>query len=286
MKRQLYFIASLLLITSCAFSQNKSYKNANQKDWVRLFNGKNFDGWDIKITGEKLNANYKNTFRVEDGMMRVMYDQYESFNDKFGHIYYKKPYSYYVIRFEYRFQGDQLKGGASWNVRNSGIMLHSQSAKSLTHNQTFPVSLELQLLGGLGGNTTRHTGNLCTPGTEVYMQNKIVTDHCTDSDSRTYHGDQWVNAKFLVLGDSIIQHYANDEMVLSYQKPQFGGGTVNRHNPAEKRDGELIKGGYISLQSESHPIAFRKVRLYNLESYVSNPKKLAKKLQELGVANR
>lgn len=278
MKRQLYFTASLLLLTFGIFAQKKINTKANQKDWIRLFNGKNLDGWDIKIAGENLNANYKNTFRVEDGMMRVMYDQYESFNDKFGHIYYKKPYSYYVIRFEYRFQGDQLKGGASWNVRNSGIMLHSQSAKSLTQNQSFPVSLELQLLGGLGGNTTRHTGNLCTPGTEVYMHNKIVTDHCTDSDSKTYHGDQWVKVEAIVLGDSIVHHVIEGDTVLTYEKPHIGGGFVSADYNWEKagidsksaeawikKDGMLLKEGYIAMQAESHAIDFKNIELLDLK---------------------
>ena len=36
-------------------------------------------------------------------------------------------------------------------------------------------------------------------------------------------------------------------------------------DPAAKPDGKLIEGGYLALQSESHPIEFRKVELLNLE---------------------
>lgn len=268
------YLILIFLVNGCFFSifaQKKSEKQA----WIKLFNGKNLDGWDIKIAGEDLNVNYKNTFRVEDGMMRIAYDQYKTFDDKFGHIYYKTPYSYYIIRFEYRFQGEQLAGGASWNVRNSGVMLHSQSAQSLSKGQSFPVSLELQLLGGLGAGT-RNTGNLCTPGTEVYMNGKIVTDHCTDSHSKTYHGDQWVKAEAIVYGDSLIHHIIEGDTVLTFEKLHIGGGFVSPEydwkqakidNSDEwiKKDGQALKEGYIAMQAESHAIDFRNIELLNLK---------------------
>ncbi|MBB6001696.1 DUF1080 domain-containing protein [Arcicella rosea] len=268
-----YFIL-IYLLNGCLFSVF-AQKKAEKQEWIKLFNGKNLDGWDIKIAGENLNVNYKNTFRVEDGMMRIAYDQYKTFDDKFGHIYYKTPYSYYIIRFEYRFQGEQLAGGASWNVRNSGVMLHSQSAKSLSKGQSFPVSLELQLLGGLGKGE-RHTGNLCTPGTEVYMNGKIVTDHCTDSHSKTYHGDQWVKAEAIVYGDSLIHHIIEGDTVLTFEKMHIGGGFVSQDydwkqakidNGAEwiKKDGQPLKEGYIAMQAESHAIDFRNIELLNLK---------------------
>src|SRR3954453_6230154 len=182
----------LLFIVFFAQTAGAQKNDSKSEDWASLFNGKNLDGWDIKIAGQKLNDNYKNTFRVEDGMLRVAYDQYKTFDDKYGHLYYRKPYSYYILRFQYRFQGNQTPGGESWNVRNSGVMIHSQGARSLSINQNFPVSLEVQLLGGLGTGE-RHTGNLCTPGTQVHINGKIDPAHCIDSKSKTYDGDQWVN---------------------------------------------------------------------------------------------
>ena len=55
-----------------------------------LFNGENLDGWEIKIRNHKLGDNYKNTFKVNDGSLKVSYESYESFEDKFGHIFYNK----------------------------------------------------------------------------------------------------------------------------------------------------------------------------------------------------
>ena len=265
-----------LLCLFCMFSfLSLAQRKKDKRNWEPLFNGKDLSGWDIKIAGEELNTNYKNTFRVEDGILKIAYDQYQNFNDKFGHIYYKKPYSFYILRFEYRFVGNQTAGGASWNIRNSGVMLHSQSAQSLSKGQDFPVSLEFQLLGGLGSGV-RHTGNLCTPGTQVYINNTLDDHHCIDSDSKTYHGDIWVKAEAIVLGDSIIQHKIEGQTVLTYTRPVVGGGFVSKthdwkagHIDNEaywmQRQNTPLKEGYIALQAESHPIEFRNIEILNLE---------------------
>ncbi len=236
---------------------------APKKEWKPLFNKKNLNGWDIKIRGYELNDNYANTFSVKKKKMVVNYDGYENFDQNYGHIFYKTPYSYYVIRVEYRFVGNQVKGGEGWAFRNSGIMVHGQPASTMLKDQDFPVSIEVQLLGGSEGERT--TCNLCTPGTNVVFNGKLDTRHCINSTSPTYYGDQWVTAEVEVLGDSLIRHYVNGEKVLEYTQPQIGGGNVNPVDPSVKKDGLLLQEGTISLQSESHPVEFRKVELLNLK---------------------
>jgi Domain of Unknown Function (DUF1080) len=268
MKTLLAYLFSISLLVA--------QKKSDNPDWQRLFNGKDLTGWDIKIAGQAVNDNYKNTFRVQDGMIRVMYDEYQTFDDKYGHLYYKTPYSYYILKYQYRFQGNQTKGGAVWNVRNSGVMFHSQSAQSLSFNQGFPVSLEMQLLGGLGKGP-RHTGNLCTPGTQVSMQGGLRMEHCIDSNSKTYDGDQWINAELIVFGDSIAHQIIEGDTVLTFEKLQIGGGFVGSgmnwkqggisDEDAQvwiKKDGTPLSEGYIALQAESHPIDFRNIELLNL----------------------
>ena len=258
-------------------------KNVAAGKWVQLFNGKDLKDWRVKITGYPLNENYGNTFRVKDGKMQVNYDQYTSFDERYGHIFYKQKYSAYLLAMEYRFIGDQVKGGPGWAIRNSGAMIHGQDPTTMGLKQDFPISIEVQLLGG-NGKDERHTANLCTPGTNVVMDGKLFTAHCIDSRSKTYHGDQWVRVEVLVLGDSLVRHMVNGETVLEYQKPQIGGGNVINYDPAVKKDGQLLKEGYISLQSESHPVEFRKVELFNLQPYMNNPKKLKEVLQGLAAA--
>ncbi|RDV17285.1 DUF1080 domain-containing protein [Pontibacter diazotrophicus] len=274
-------------LLSCTTQNNQTQdetvaqdENVSQEEWVQLFNGKDLDDWDIKIRGHALNENYGNTFRVEDGNMVVRYDQYEDFDKQYGHIFYKEPFSSYLLVMEYRFVGDQAPGGEGWALRNSGAMLHSQPANTMGLDQDFPISLEAQLLGG-NGQDERSTANLCTPGTNVVMGDSLFTPHCISSSSETYHGDQWVRVEALVLGDSIVKHIVEGDTVMVYQKPQIGGGSVSNYDPAVKQDGQLLKEGYISLQSESHPVEFRKVELFNLEQYMDDPQKLKSVLSDL-----
>lgn len=270
-----------VLISLISVTVNGQQSNKDKEEWQSLFNGKDLTGWDVKIAGHKVNDNYKNTFLVEDNMIRVNYKEYDKFTTEYGHMYYNKPYSHYKIRLQYRFTGNQVPGGASWNVRNSGIMLHSQSAASLGLDQDFPISLEMQYLGGLNAGE-RNTGNLCTPGTIVDIDGKLAEAHCINSTSKTYNGDQWVDAEAIVLGDSVIYHMIGGDTVLVYTNPRVGGGHVGKNhtfkdgkvgNEAEwvKKDGTKLGSGYIALQAESHPIDFRNIELLNLKGCM-NPK--------------
>lgn len=271
-----------LLILSCflfALCGNHS-SETKAPNWVQLFNGIDMHDWQPKISGYDLNDNYGNTFYVENGAMKVKYDAYSSFDNKFGHIFYKKKFSYYLLAVEYRFVGVQCKNGPGWALRNSGVMLHCQAPETMLKDQDFPISLEAQLLGG-NGKDERTTANLCTPGTNVFMYGKLFTPHCVNSKSKTYHGDQWVRVELLVLGDSIIKHMIDKKVVIEYTKPQIGGGNVANHDAAVKKDGMLLKEGYISLQSESHPVEFRKVEIIDLEKYSRNKKKLEKVIKQL-----
>lgn len=254
----------IILLAICAMLVAGQLPAQKKKDWQRLFNGKNLQGWHPKIRGYALDDNYGNTFRVSKKKMVVAYDQYKSYDERFGHIFYEKPYNYYRLRVVYRFVGEQVPGGPDWAWRNSGAMLHCQTPESMGKNQDFPISLEAQFLGG-PPEGERTTGNLCTPGTNVVMNGKLVTDHCIGSSSKTYPGDQWVTFEALVLGDSLIEHYINGDKVIAYSKPVAGGGAVSAVGNGAPKDGDSITGGYISLQSESHPIEFKTVELLNLE---------------------
>jgi hypothetical protein len=234
------------------------------RQWLQLFNGRDLSDWIPKFAKHDLGENFRNTFRVEDGLLKVRYDQWPKFDGEFGHLFYKDPFSYYLLAAEYRFVGEQVAGGPSWAIRNNGLMLHSPHPRTMPKDQDFPISLEIQLLGGLGQGP-RTTANLCTPGTNVVMNGQLHTPHCTNSTSQTYDGDQWVRVEVLVHGDELIRHMIDGKTVLEYSKPQIGGGAVSNFDPAVKIDGTLLKGGYISIQAETAPADFRKIELLNLE---------------------
>src|SRR5688572_12667837 len=116
-------IAIALVTATIAFSAN----DAEEGEWIQLFNGRNLDGWTPKIKGYKAGENFGNTFRVEDVVLKVSYDAYDKFDGRFGHLFYKDKFSHYRLRVEYRFVGDQSPGGPNWAIRNSGVMVHGES---------------------------------------------------------------------------------------------------------------------------------------------------------------
>jgi Domain of Unknown Function (DUF1080). len=260
MLRSLICVVVLVVTASAALAEDKP-----DGEWIQLFNGKNLDGWTPKIRYSELGDNYGNTFRVEDSLLKVVYDKekYPTFGERFGHLFYNEPFSNYLLRVEYRFVGEQCPGGPGWAIRNSGAMLHGESPKTMSKDQDFPASIEVQLLGG-SGSGKRTTANLCTPGTNVVMQSELITRHCTNSTSETYHGDQWVTVEVEVHGNKVMKHIIGGKTVLEYNQPQLDDRDAHAKELIAKAGTKQLSGGTISLQSESHPIEFRKVELKKL----------------------
>jgi Domain of Unknown Function (DUF1080) len=252
-------LAVLALVATDSRGQDKP----TGEGWIALFNGKDLEGWTPKITGYPLGENYADTFRVEDGVLKVAYDKYPKFEGKYGHLFYKTPFSHYRLRIEYRFVGKQCPGGEGWAFRNSGVMIHGQPPETMGKDQKFPASIEVQFLGGNGRNK-RPTANVCTPGTNIVMGGKLITQHCTDSKAKTYHGDQWVTVEVEAHGNGVIKHIVEGETVLEYEKAQLDPEDADGRRLI-KEGYKMLHGGSISLQAESHPIEFRKVEILLLK---------------------
>ena len=238
--------------------------SVSDSPWTPLFNGTDLTGWTPKIRGLPLGEDPMGTFRVEEGLLTVGYERYGDFGDRFGHLFFQEPHSHYRLLVEYRFVGEQATGGQGWALRNSGVMVHAQSPQSMLPDQDFPISVEVQFLGG-DGTGARPTANLCTPGTHVHMDGALLEEHCTNSTSDTFHDDAWVTVEVVVRGDESITHIVEGDTVLAYTRPLVGGGVVSGFDPEAKPDGTPLTEGYIALQSESHPIQFRRVLLQALE---------------------
>lgn len=260
--RRFLALALILAQASVPLLARADNSYSAEVNWAPLFNGRDLDDWTVKITGQASGEDQRNTFRVEDGLLKVRYDEYESFAGQFGHLFHNTALSHYALHIEYRFVGEQAKGGpAGWAVRNSGVMLHAQDAASMTLKQDFPVSIEAQFLGGLSNEQARPTANVCTPGTDITVDRQVYPHHCLASTADTFDGDQWVNITVVVLGGGSITHYVEGEKVLSYHNPELDSATA--HAKTEQNSSSLTQG-FIALQSESHPIDFRQVRVLNL----------------------
>jgi len=246
--------AGLLVAAGCG-------ERPASSEWIELFNGRDLSGWVVKVAGHETGEDTLQTFRVEDGVLKVRYDRYGAFDGQFGHLFYDRPFSRYHLIVEYRIVGDWLPDVPEWARANSGVMLHAQDPRTMPRDQDFPISVEMQLLAGLGDGSPRPTANMCSPGTDVSMHGRPVPDHCVNSTSRTYEGDGWVRAEAIVLGDSLITHIVDGDTVLRYTAPRIGGGVVNGYDPAQKVDGRPLTSGFIALQGEGQPVEFRRVAL-------------------------
>ncbi|MEN8790202.1 MAG: DUF1080 domain-containing protein [Flavobacteriaceae bacterium] len=253
------FAALLLLCVGC----NPDPAEPEKEEWIRIFDGSNMAHWTPKFAGYKMGVNSKDRFVLRDSLLSVRYAERDSFNGSFGHLFYKQKFSHYRIKAVYRFVGQQMVGGPGWAYRNNGLMLHCQPPETMGLQQDFPISLELQLLGG-NGTDERTNANLCTPGTNVVKGDSLFTPHCVNSISQTYHGDRWVEVEALVQGDSLIQHILEGEVVMEYRWPTIGGGEISGYKEEVYREGEPLKEGYIAIQSETHPIDFKSIEVLDL----------------------
>lgn len=256
-------VAIILLAIGLQSCKSLVSSNKSKENWVSLLEPNSLKNWTVKITNQPVGVNYKNTFRVKDGVMSVNYDEYENFNNSFGHIFYNKSFSNYKFRMQYRFVGEQVNGGQEWALRNSGIMIHCEEPKNMGLKQKFPASIEVQLLGG-NGKDERPTANVCTPGTHVNINGKQDKTHCITSASKTYHGEQWVTIEIEVRNSKIVSHLINGEKVLEYTNTVIGGKMDANKDYWLSKDGEMLTKGFISLQSESHPIEFKNIEILEL----------------------
>ena len=255
-----YFSILILFLISC-----QPTKTTEAEEWVDLFNGKDLNDWTVKIHHHDAGENFGNTFRVEDGMIKVRYDQYGDFNDQFAHLYHNKPFSRFHLKLEYHFTGELQPGAPDYTMLNSGVMFHSQDPNTMPKEQNWPISVEMQFLAGLDDGNPRPTGNMCSPGTEIVYRGEMYKGHCLNSSSKTYDKDEWVKAELIVLGDSLIKHIINGDTVLQYSKPTMGGGVVGGYDSLVWKPGMALKSGFIALQSEGQPIDFRNIKLKELK---------------------
>ena len=255
-----HYPRNLLLAVVCLLTFGSQ---AQDEAWISLFNGENLDGWTPKFTGFPAGVNHLDTFTVEDGLLTVSYDNWTDFNSEFGHLFHEQSFSSYLLRVEYRFIGEQVINGPAWAFRNNGMMLHSQTPESMTLDQEFPASVEVQLLGGNGADD-RTTANICTPGTHFRLQSELITEHCTNSSSNTFHGDQWVTLEIEVRGDESIRHQVNGATVFEYAGTQLDDTDPDAQRLLNAGAPIALREGLIAIQAESHPTQFRRIEVLPL----------------------
>lgn len=233
--------------------------------WKRIFDGKSLKGWTPKVTGAAAGVNLGNSFTAENGAIRVTYDGWDGFKGRFGHLAYKRPFSAYRMRLEYRFFGKTLPDVEDWQHSNSGVMLHGQSPQSMSRDQKFPVSLEAQFLGA-NRPQKQPTANMCSTGTTIVVDGKRRPEHCIDSSSPILPNEQWVKAEFELTRDGRVTHFINGKPVFRYTDPEYDPEDPDARLLITAAGGALdLRSGYIYLQSEGHPVEFRNIEVMELD---------------------
>ena len=259
-------LIAVAIVALCAACSTPGAPGASSGRWVSLFDGKTLKGWTPKIRGFALGDNYKNTFSVKNGAIAVSYDGYDKFGERFGHLFYEKPYRAYRLRLEYRFSDTHPADTPNWAIANSGVMIFSQDPKTMAADDSFPVSVEAQLLGPALGQT-RFNGNMCSPGTNVVMEGKLITTHCINSKYPADPNNAWIKFEVEVSPSGLVTQKVNGQTTITYSEVQLDptGNMANSKPLVTAAGGKLkLDGGYICLQSEGNPIEFRKIEILEL----------------------
>lgn len=242
-----------LSLASPAASQDFSKVPAS--DWIRIFNGKDLEGWVKKIRTHPVGEDPYNTWYVKDSLLWVDYSKYTApFNYRFGHMAYeKRKFSYFLLRAVYQFWGSQPPTAPSEGKQNNGLMFHSESMSAMARDAQFPASAEVQLLGENNNqNTEGTTANFCCVGATMVVNGNRI-DGCWKAAPRNIKGLPWVKVEVLILADSVGKHMVEGDTVMRYTKI------------LAKRDGKPLREGYIAIQAESAPTYFKTLEVLDLE---------------------
>jgi hypothetical protein len=205
---------------------------AKPSDFVRLFNGRNLDGWYIFLRDAEKNPRPKNSdpegiFKVEDQLIHVL-------GKEFGYIATEQEYADFHLRVEFKW-GEQKFAPRLQAKRDSGILYRFPADKE---DKVWPHSLECQIQEGDCGDFWLVSGTTIVAGGAT--QNRYFQK---SQDAEKPHGE-WNQVEVVAQGGR-CRHLVN-------------GVLVNEGTEAS------VAKGRVLLQSEGAEVYFRNVELKTL----------------------
>jgi hypothetical protein len=258
----------VLLLSGCT-----STPTSTKPAWQPLFDGKTLNGWTTKIVGYPAGEDPLETFRVKDGAIVINYDKYGGdMQARWAHLFYNQSFKFYKLSLEYRFVGEDMQPlrPTQWN---SGVLYHAQSPQSMSLNQPYPVSAEAQILGTFAApyrdGGPRMTSSACGLGTAL-SYGGVVTDDCFKSRVPTKPNDQWVLFELEVLPEGVINHYIDGKLAVTYDHLLLDTSDARKRFPSQQMidaqgGNRELTSGYITFQSEGHPVEFRNIKIMELK---------------------
>ena len=143
MRQQIHTIVSVILIVfvTTANSFGQEVQSPRNKS-IRLFNGEDFTGWYTFIQDRGRDADPKNVFTVQDGMIRIS-------GEEWGCITTENEYENYHLVLEFKW-GEETHPPRKERARDSGLLLHSQGEDG-SSGGIWINSIECQMIeGGTG----------------------------------------------------------------------------------------------------------------------------------------
>ncbi|WP_158973985.1 DUF1080 domain-containing protein [Cellulophaga sp. L1A9] len=213
-------------------------QNENSSDgFEKLFNGKDFDGWYLKLKNDDPEM-AKKVFAIEDGIIHVFDDSWpdeidlnEGTDGTIGMLYTKAIYEKYHLKFQYKWGSKKANYFDKWQY-DAGVYYH------ITDDKVFPTGVEFQIQY-VQTEDKNGTGDLIRPpgqdydwyfnprtneyllpdeggvlynGQESYKEKKWL--HKAKS-TVNFNGlnDQWNTCEIIVMGGEYTIHKLNGEVV-------------------------------------------------------------------------
>ena len=231
-----------------------------------LFNGKDYEGWYIKLRDET-RAEGEKVFAIENEMIHVFNDDWpneidlnEGTDGTLGMMYTEKSYDKYHLKFEYKWGSKKANYFDKWQF-DAGVYYH------ITDDKVYPIGVEYQI-HYIPETDRNRTGDLIRPGGQKYTwyYNAETHDYLHPDKGGVkytkksgYEGKKWLhNAKITRNFNGLNDQWNVCEIIVM-------GGEYAIH----KLNGEVVNmafdldpaAGIIGFQSETAEIFYRNIEI-------------------------
>lgn len=266
--KKLTHLIIVVVIATFVVSCKKTEKNPLSNDgFVKIFNGKNWDGWYFKLrNGDQEMAN--EVYAIDEGAVHVFKDMPDSLNLNTGEngthglFYTKKKYSKFILRFEYKWGTKITNNFNRWQY-DAGVYYH------VVDDKIWPKGIEYQVRYNHIENKN-HTGDFITGG-------GTSLEWYATQDSTTFllpkHGgvnvgqykNKMMAAKPHVTFNSLNNEWNTCEIITmgdKYTIHKLNGEIVNMGTDLS------VSEGVIGFQSETVEIFYRNIEIKEFDKVI------------------